>query len=103
MTTTDVSTSDVTAPSDTGDGPPMFHGRFIPDQPDRLPLAARWAIGVGLGILIAAVSVVCSNPLEEYGAWITPLFISVLTVGATVVWIVLELRHPHDGLDDDAS
>jgi hypothetical protein len=44
--------------------------------------------------------VVCSNPLEGYGAWITPLIISVLTVGATVAWIVLEVRHPSSEPDD---
>ncbi len=95
-----MSTTDTTTTTTTDGGPPLFHGRFIPDQPDQLPLAARLAIGVGLALLIAALSVVCSNPLEGYGAWITPLIISVLTVGATVAWIVLEVRHPSSEPDD---
>ena len=101
--TTDMTTTDTTNITDTttsGSGAPLFHGRFIPDQPDQLPLAARLAIGVGLALLIAALSVICANPLEGYGAWITPLIISVLTVGATVAWVVLEIRRPSSERDD---
>ncbi len=79
----------------------LFHGKFIPDQPHRLPLVARVAIGIGLALLITAYNLSSSNVLLQLGSWVTPLIVGVLSAASVAVWIIDEIRHPPTQTDDE--
>ncbi len=80
---------------------PLFHGKFIPSQPHRLPLIAQLAIGIGLALLITAYELTSSNVLFEFGAWVTPLIVGVFSAAAIAVWIIDEIRNPPTRIDDE--
>lgn len=84
----------------TEPAPPLFHGKFIPGDPHRLPLPRRIAIGLGLGLAILVLAFVSMNMLESWGEWVTLLLVSVLTATALVLWIGDAVRHPATELDD---
>jgi hypothetical protein len=80
---------------------PLFHGKFIPNQPHRLPLIARVAIGIGLAVLITAYNLTSSNVLLQFGWWVTPLIVSVISAASIAVWIIDEIRHPQPPIGED--
>jgi hypothetical protein len=84
----------------TGPEQELFHGKFIPDDPRRLPLPLRIAIGSGLALALAALALICMNVLKSLGVWVTLLLVSVLTATAAVLWIIDSVRHPATELDD---
>jgi hypothetical protein len=79
---------------------PLFHGKFIPDDPRRLPLPIRLLIGVGLGLVILVLAFVSLNILNSWGVWVTFLFLGVLTVTSLGVWIWDAVRHPATEVDE---
>jgi hypothetical protein len=78
-----------------------FRGKFIPDDPRRLPLPLRIAFGGGVALIIAALAMLSLNVLNSWGVWVTLLLVSALTATALGLWIVDSARHPATGLDDD--
>ena len=79
------------------------HGKFIPDDPGRLPLLLRIAIGSGLALVIAALAMLCLNVLNSWGVWVTLLIVSALTATAAAVWITDSVRYPAIELDGDPT
>jgi hypothetical protein len=78
----------------------LFHGKFIPDDPRRLPLPLRIAAGVGVALIIAALAMLFLNVLNSWGVWVTLLLVSAFTATALGLWIVDAVRHPATELDD---
>ena len=84
----------------TGPEQKLFHGKFVPDDPRRLPLPLRIAIGSGLALAIAALALISMNVLKSLGVWVTLLLVSVFTATNLVLWIIDSIRHPAAELDD---
>jgi hypothetical protein len=78
----------------------LFHGKFIPDAPRRLPPPLRIAVGTGLALAIAALAMLFLNVLNSWGVWVTLLLVSAFTATALGLWIVDAVRHPATELDD---
>jgi hypothetical protein len=79
---------------------PLFHGKFIPDDPHRLPLPLRLMIGVGLGLLILVLAFVSLNILNSWGVWVTFLLIGVMTATSLALWIRDAVLHPATMVDE---
>jgi drug/metabolite transporter (DMT)-like permease len=90
-------------PTSTGSAPPLFHRKFIPDDPHPLPLPRRIAIIVGLTVLITVLAFISWNTLESWGEWVTLTLVSALTAGTAVVWFIDARRHPATELDADET
>jgi hypothetical protein len=73
---------------------PLFHGKFIPNDPHPLPLFGRIAIGIGVGLVIFVFAALCLNVLNSWGVWVTLLIVSLLTATSLVVWLCDALSHP---------
>jgi drug/metabolite transporter (DMT)-like permease len=87
----------------TDSAPPLFHGKFIPDDPHPLPLPSRSAIFLGVALVILVLAFVSWNTLESWGEWVTLCLVSALTAGTAVVWFVDAGRRPATELDADES
>ena len=87
----------------TDSAPPLFHGKFIPDDPHPLPLPSRIAIFIGVAIVILVLAFISWNTLESWGEWVTLCLVSALTAGTAVVWFVDSRRHPATELDADET
>jgi hypothetical protein len=81
----------------------MFHGKFIPNDPHRLPFAVRFVIGIGLGILLAILALISMNVLKSKGEWVTLLLVSVITASALGLWVRDAIKHPATSIDDDET
>jgi hypothetical protein len=79
---------------------PLWHGKFIPDDPQRLPLARRIALGIGISLAIPVLAMLFLNVLNSWGVWVTLLLVSAFTATALGVWIRDAVRHPATELDD---
>jgi hypothetical protein len=84
----------------TGPTEPLFHGKFIPDDPHPLPLPVRIAIGTGISLVIAVLAMLFLNVLNSWGVWVTVLLVSVFTAGALSLWIRDAVLHPATRLDE---
>jgi len=84
----------------TGPEQELFRGKFIPDDPRRLPMPLRIAVGGGLALAIAALSLLFLNVLNSWGVWVTLTLVSAFTATALVLWIIDSVRHPATALDD---
>jgi len=82
---------------------PLFHGKFIPDDPHPLPLLVRIAIGIGVSLSIAVLAMLFVNVLNSWGVWVTLLIVSVFTASALGLWIRDAARHPATELDDGGA
>jgi predicted membrane channel-forming protein YqfA (hemolysin III family) len=82
---------------------PPFHGKFIPDDPQPLPLVGRIAIGIGVSLAIAVLAMLFLNVLNSWGVWVTLLIVSVFTASALGLWIRDAARHPAAEPDDDQA
>jgi drug/metabolite transporter (DMT)-like permease len=80
---------------------PLFHGKFIPDDPQPLPLMVRIAIGAGISLAIAVLAMLFLNVLNSWGVWVTLLIVSVFTATALGLWVRDAQRHPATKLDDE--
>jgi drug/metabolite transporter (DMT)-like permease len=87
----------------TGSAPPLFHGKFIPDDPHRLPLPRRIAIFIGVALVIFVLEFISWNTLESWGEWVTLCLVSALTAGTAVVWFFDSRRHPATEFDADET
>ena len=77
----------------------LFHGKFIADDPHRLPLTGRIAIGIGVGLAIFVMAALCLNVLNSWGVWVTLLIISTFTTTSLTLWIRDARLHPADLVD----
>jgi len=87
----------------TGPTEPLFHGKFIPDDPQRLPLPGRIAIGVGVSLVIVVLAFVSMDVLNSWGVWVTLLLVSVFTATTVGLWIRDAVRHPATEPDDSEA
>jgi uncharacterized membrane protein len=78
----------------------LFHGKFIPDDPHRLSLINRIALGIGVGLVIFVLAALCLNVLNSWGVWVTLLIISVLTATTLALWVRDALLHPATRVDN---
>jgi hypothetical protein len=85
--------------SDRKSAQPLFHGKFIPNDPHPLPLMCRIAIGIGVGLVIFIMAALCLNVLNSWGVWVTLLIISVFTATSLVLWVRDALLHPATAVD----
>jgi|HubBroStandDraft_1064217.scaffolds.fasta_scaffold72177_2 hypothetical protein len=85
--------------NDTQNAQHLFHGKFIADDPHRLPLTGRIAIGIGVGLAIFVMAALCLNVLNSWGVWVTLLIISTFTATTLVLWIRDARLHPADIVD----
>jgi len=83
----------------TGPAQDLFHGKFIPDDPRRLPPALRIAVGTGVAVIIAVLAMLFLNVLNSWGVWVTLLLISAFTATALGLWIADAVRHPATEVD----
>jgi hypothetical protein len=74
--------------------PPLYKGKFIPDDPNRAPLPTRLLIGTGLFVVIVVAAFVSLNILNSWGVWVTLAFVSALAATGIVAWAVDSVRHP---------
>jgi hypothetical protein len=81
----------------------MFHGKFIPNDPHRLPLAVRVLIGIGLGLGIEVLIMLSVNVLNSWGVWVTLLLVSFITASALLIWIFDSVKHPATSFDDEGE
>ena len=79
---------------------PLFHGKFIPDDPHPLPLLIRLMIGAGLGLVILVFAFVCMDTLNSWGVWVTLMMIATMTASSLGLWIRDARRHPATKLDE---
>ena len=84
----------------TGPAQDLFHGKFIPDDPRRLPPPLRIAVGTGVAVIIAVLAMLFLNVLNSWGVWVTLLLVSAFTAAALGLWIADAVRHPATELDD---
>jgi len=61
-------------------------GRFIPDDPGRLPLPARAALALGVALAVLVLAFVCMDVLDSWGVWVTLLLVSVLAASGAAAW-----------------
>ena len=81
---------------------PLFHGRFIPNDPNPLPLPIRIAMGIGVGLLIFVAAAVSEDILNSWGVWVALLFISLFTFTTLVLAIRDARRHPATEQDEES-
>jgi hypothetical protein len=77
----------------------LFHGKFIANDPHRLPLTGRIVIGVGVGLAIFVMAALCLNVLNSWGVWVTLLIISTFTATSLLLWIRDARLHPASEVD----
>ena len=79
---------------------PMFHGKFIPNDPHPLPLLGRITIGAGVGLLIFVFAALSLDVLNSWGVWVTLFFVSLFTSTTLVLAIRYARLHPLNDEDD---
>jgi hypothetical protein len=79
----------------------MFHGKFIPNDPNPLPLSIRILIGVGLAALIFVILMLSVNVLQSWGEWVTVLIVAGITGSALALWVQDAVRHPATSFDEE--
>lgn len=78
----------------------MFHGKFIPNDPQPLPFGVRILIGIGLAALIFIILMLSVNVLQSWGEWVTVLLVVGISGSALALWVRDAVKHPAASLDE---